>query len=86
MKQNHVGVAVRHIGFGILCLILVTINLGCGFLYVVFDAMTDPRGTMAAREEKIRKNVIPELLERNVLNKKTFRVFLNVFYLLRHQA
>ena len=68
MKQNHVGVAVKHIGFGILCLILVTINLGCGFLYVVFDAMTDPRGTMAAREEKIRKNVIPELLERNGLD------------------
>ena len=68
MKQNIVGFVVKQIGIGVLFLILIAINLGCGFLYMVFDAMTDPRGTMAAREEKIRENVIPALLERNGLD------------------
>ncbi len=68
MKQNIVGFVVKQIGIGVLFLILIAINLGCGFLYMVFDAMTAPRGTMAAREEKIRENVIPALLERNGLD------------------
>ena len=67
MKQHIVGFVLKQIGIGVLFLILIVINLGCGFLYMVLDAMTDPRGTMAAREEKIRKNVIPELLARNGL-------------------
>ena len=67
MKQNLVWFVAKQIGIGVLFLILIGINLGCAFLYMVFDAMTDSRGTMAAREEKIRKNVIPELLERNGL-------------------
>ncbi len=68
MKQNNVGVVVKHIGIGVLFLILIVINLGCVFLFLVFRDMTDPRGTMAAREEKIREKVIPELLERNGLD------------------
>lgn len=67
MKQHIVGFVLKQIGIGVLFLILIVINLGCGFLYMVLDAMTDPRDTMAAREEKIRKNVIPELLARNGL-------------------
>lgn len=67
MKQSIIWIVAKHIGTGALFLILIAINLGCGFLCMVFDAMTDWRGTMAAREEKIRENVIPELLERNGL-------------------
>lgn len=67
MKQSIIWIVAKHIGTGALFLILIAINLGCVFLYMVFDAMTDWRGTMAAREEKIRENVIPELLERNGL-------------------
>ena len=67
MKQHIVGFVLKQIGIGVLFLILIVINFGCGFLYMVLDAMTDPRSTMAAREEKIRKNVIPELLARNGL-------------------
>lgn len=67
MKQSIIWIVAKHIGIGVLFLILIVINLGCGFLYMVLDAMTDPRSTMAAREEKIRENVIPELLERNGL-------------------
>ena len=59
MKQSNIWIVAKHIGIGVLFLILIVINLGCGFLYMVLDAMTDPRDTMAAREEKIRKNVIP---------------------------
>ena len=67
MKQSIIWIVAKHIGTGALFLILIAINLGCGFLCMVFDAMTDWRGTMAAREEKIRENVIPEMLERNGL-------------------
>jgi len=68
MKQDIVGFVVKQIGVCFLFLIFIGINLGCGFLYMVFDAMTDWRGTMAYREEKIREKIIPELLERNELD------------------
>ena len=68
MKRNIVWFIVKQIGIGVIFTMLIVINLGCVFLFLVFRDMTDPRGTMAAREEKIRKNVIPELLERNGLD------------------
>ena len=67
MKRNIVWFIVKQIGIGVIFATLIVINLGCVFLFLVFRDMTDPRGTMAAREEKIRENVIPELLERNGL-------------------
>ena len=68
MKRNIVWFIVKQIGIGMIFATLIVINLGCVFLFLVFRDMTDPRGTMAAREEKIRENVIPELLERNGLD------------------
>ena len=68
MKRNIVWFIVKQIGIGVIFATLIVINLGCVFLFLVFRDMTDPRGTMAAREEKIRENVIPELLERNGLD------------------
>ena len=67
MKQDIVGFVLKQIGIGVIFATLIVINLGCAFLFLVFRDMTDPRGTMAAREEKIRENVIPELIERNGL-------------------
>ena len=67
MKRNIVWFIVKQIGIGVIFATLIVINLGCVFLFLVFRDMTDPRGTMAAREEKIRENVIPELIERNGL-------------------
>ena len=67
MKQDIVGFVLKQIGIGVIFATLIVINLGCVFLFLVFRDMTDPRGTMAAREEKIRENVIPELIERNGL-------------------
>jgi hypothetical protein len=68
MKRNIVWFIVKQIGIGVIFATLIVINLGCVFLFLVFRDMTDPRGTMAAREEKIRENVIPELIERNGLD------------------
>lgn len=67
MKRNIVGFVLKQIGIGVFFTTLIVINLGCGFLFLVFKGMADPRGTMAAREEKIREKVIPELLARNGL-------------------
>jgi hypothetical protein len=68
MKRNHTGIVVKHIGIGVIFAMLIVINLGCGFLFLVFKDMTDLRSMLAYREEKIRETILPELLERNGLD------------------